>query len=177
MTTNLKGTALITGASSGIGAVYADRLARRGFDLILVARNGERLRKLADRLAGETGRKVDTLVADLTDRQDIARVEAVLRADSAITVLVVACPCALGLATPTALLVGSGRASKLGALIKGPEILESAHAADTIILDKTGTITTGAMGVADVRLLDGDLDEVPSIPSPRRSSATPGNAA
>ena len=88
MTTNLKGTALITGASSGIGAVYADRLARRGFDLILVARNGERLRKLADRLAGETGRKVDTLVADLTDRQDIARVEAVLRADSAITVLV-----------------------------------------------------------------------------------------
>ena len=88
MTTNLKGTALITGASSGIGAVYADRLARRGFDLILVARNGERLRKLADRLAGETGRKVDTRVADLTDRQDIARVEAVLRADSAITVLV-----------------------------------------------------------------------------------------
>lgn len=88
MTTNLKGTALITGASSGIGAVYADRLARRGFDLILVARNGERLRKLADRLTGETGRKVDTLVADLTDREGIARVEAVLRTDSAISVLV-----------------------------------------------------------------------------------------
>ena len=82
---------------------------------------------------------------------------------SAITVLVVACPCALGLATPTALLVGSGRASKLGALIKGPEILESAHAADTIILDKTGTITTGAMGVADVRLLDGDMDELVAL--------------
>jgi uncharacterized protein len=88
MTTNLKGTALITGASSGIGAVYADRLARRGFDLILVARNGERLRKLADRLAGETGHRVDTLVADLTDRQDIARVESVLRTDSTITMLV-----------------------------------------------------------------------------------------
>ena len=82
---------------------------------------------------------------------------------SAITVLVVACPCALGLATPTALLAGSGRASKLGALIKGPEILESAHAADTIILDKTGTITTGAMGVADVRLLDGDMDELVAL--------------
>lgn len=82
---------------------------------------------------------------------------------SAITVLVVACPCALGLATPTALLVGSGRAWKLGALIKGPEILESAHAADTIILDKTGTITTGAMGVADVRLLDGDMDELVAL--------------
>ena len=82
---------------------------------------------------------------------------------SAITVLVVACPCTLGLATPTALLVGSGRASKLGALIKGPEILESAHAADTIILDKTGTITTGAMGVADVRLLDGDMDELVAL--------------
>jgi len=88
MTTTSKGTALITGASSGIGAVYADRLARRGFDLILVARNGERLRKLADRLAGETGRKIDVLVADLTHRQDIARVEAVLRAGSGITMLV-----------------------------------------------------------------------------------------
>jgi heavy metal translocating P-type ATPase len=82
---------------------------------------------------------------------------------SAITVLVVACPCALGLATPTALLVGSGRASKLGALIKGPEILESAHAADTIIFDKTGTITAGVMGVADVRPLDGDMDELVAL--------------
>ncbi|MBE6484590.1 MAG: heavy metal translocating P-type ATPase, partial [Actinomycetaceae bacterium] len=69
---------------------------------------------------------------------------------SAITVLVVACPCALGLATPTALLVGSGRASRLGALIKGPEILETAHSVDTILLDKTGTLTTGIMRVDDV---------------------------
>lgn len=66
---------------------------------------------------------------------------------SAITVLVVACPCALGLATPTALLVGSGRLSRLGALIRGPEVLESAHRVDTIMLDKTGTLTTGIMNV------------------------------
>ncbi len=69
---------------------------------------------------------------------------------SAITVLVVACPCALGLATPTALLVGSGRLSRLGALIRGPEVLEGAHAVDTIMLDKTGTLTSGVMSVSEV---------------------------
>ncbi|MDM0005381.1 SDR family oxidoreductase [Variovorax sp. J22G73] len=92
MTANIsaktQGTALITGASSGIGAVYADRLARRGFDLILVARNRERLAALADRLGGETGRKVEVLPADLTDKADIARVEAVLRSRGDITMLV-----------------------------------------------------------------------------------------
>ncbi|MFP7696689.1 heavy metal translocating P-type ATPase [Trueperella sp. LYQ143] len=69
---------------------------------------------------------------------------------SAITVLVVACPCALGLATPTALLVGSGRLSRLGVLIRGPEVLEAAHHLDTIVFDKTGTLTTGQMRVDDV---------------------------
>lgn len=88
MTVNLKGTALITGASSGIGAVYADRLARRGHDLILVARNRDRLGTLAARLAGETGRKVETVAADLTNKDDIARVEAILRTNEAITMLV-----------------------------------------------------------------------------------------
>ena len=83
-----KGTALITGASSGIGAVYADRLARRGYDLILVARNRERLDDLAKRLAGETGRRVDVIAADLNDKADLARVETRLRADAGITVLV-----------------------------------------------------------------------------------------
>ena len=85
---NDKGTALITGASTGIGAVYADRLARRGHDLILVARNGERLRKLAGELATATGCRVTTIVADLTDADALARVEDVLRTDDSITMLV-----------------------------------------------------------------------------------------
>jgi short-subunit dehydrogenase len=82
------GTALVTGASSGIGAVYANRLARRGHDLVLVARNGERLQALAGRLGAETGRRVEALVADLTDRNGIARVEERLRGDARITMLV-----------------------------------------------------------------------------------------
>jgi short-subunit dehydrogenase len=82
------GTALITGASSGIGAVYADRLARRGFNLILVARSGDRLRALAAHLVESTGRRVDTLVADLSDSQDLARVEATLSSREDITMLV-----------------------------------------------------------------------------------------
>ncbi len=83
-----KGSALITGASSGIGAVYADRLAKRGYDLILVARNRERLDDLAKQLAGETGRSVDVIAADLNDKADLKRVESRLRTDAAITVLV-----------------------------------------------------------------------------------------
>jgi short-subunit dehydrogenase len=88
MTATSKGTALITGASSGIGAVYADRLARRGFDLVLVARNGERLQALAARLTAETGRKIETIAADLTDKKDIARVEAAIRTNRQLTLLV-----------------------------------------------------------------------------------------
>jgi hypothetical protein len=83
-----QGTALVTGASSGIGTLYADRLARRGYDLILVARNRERLEALAQRLTREAGRTVDLVVADLHDRKDLGRVEAVLRSDARITLLV-----------------------------------------------------------------------------------------
>jgi short-subunit dehydrogenase len=82
------GTALVTGASSGIGAIYADRLARRGYDLILVARNRERLEALAQRLTHETGRQVDRVVADLNDRKDVGRIEEVLRSNASITLLV-----------------------------------------------------------------------------------------
>lgn len=87
MNTTTKGTALITGASAGIGAIYADRLAKRGYDLILVARDKTRLAGLAQRLKSETGRSVDTVVADLNDRMDLARIEAILRTNANITLL------------------------------------------------------------------------------------------
>jgi short-subunit dehydrogenase len=83
-----KGTALVTGASSGIGAVYADRLAKRGYDLILVARNEQRLNAIADRLRGETGRQIAVLPADLNDNASLAKVEALLRDNPSITMLV-----------------------------------------------------------------------------------------
>lgn len=82
------GTALITGASTGIGAIYAERLARRGYDLVLVARNRERLEQLAQRLSEQSGRRVEVLVADLNDKADLARVEQLLRSDSRISLLV-----------------------------------------------------------------------------------------
>jgi Cu+-exporting ATPase len=74
---------------------------------------------------------------------------------AAVAVLIIACPCALGLATPTALMVGTGRGAQLGLLIKGPEVLESTRRVDTVVLDKTGTVTTGRMSLAGVAMADG----------------------
>jgi short-subunit dehydrogenase len=88
MSNNHRGTALVTGASSGIGATYADRLARRGYDLILVARDESRLQALAARLRAATGVKIDVLKANLVDKAELADVEQRLRDDQSITLLV-----------------------------------------------------------------------------------------
>ncbi|MGO1903572.1 MAG: heavy metal translocating P-type ATPase [Corynebacterium casei] len=94
-----------------------------------------------------------TLVAHLMLSQGVAPAFV-----AAVAVLIIACPCAMGLATPTAILVGTGRGAQLGLLIKGPEILESTKKVDTIVLDKTGTVTTGVMSVSEVVTAE-SLDE------------------
>jgi short-subunit dehydrogenase len=88
MTISRKGTAIVTDASSGIGAIYADRLARRDYDLVLVARNCERLHDLAKRLTHETGRTAKVVAADLGEKADLGRIETLLRSDLSISLLV-----------------------------------------------------------------------------------------
>src|SRR5258708_22607666 len=88
MSLHRNGAALITGASSGIGAAYAERLARRGYDLTLVARNRRRLDALAARISGETGRGIEVLQADLSNKEDLARIETALKQDASLTMLV-----------------------------------------------------------------------------------------
>lgn len=88
MFSNNKGTALVTGASAGIGAIYADRLAKRGYNVVLVARNRGRLDALAESITDDTARSVEVVVADLGQKADLAKVESILRTDASITLLV-----------------------------------------------------------------------------------------
>ena len=121
------------------------------------AQNGKaRVQRLADRVSAVfvpvvIGIAVVTLVAWLAAGQGPGAAFT-----AAVAVLIIACPCAMGLATPTALLVGTGRGAQLGILIKGPEVLESTRVVDTIVLDKTGTVTTGKMSLADVAAAPGE---------------------
>ena len=108
------------------------------------------VQRLADRIAGVFVPVVFVLAA-ATLGFWFARTNSITQAiGPAVAVLIIACPCALGLATPTALLVGTGRGAQLGILIKGPEVLESTRLVDTVVLDKTGTVTTGRMSVVGV---------------------------
>jgi uncharacterized protein len=153
MTTTHKGTALITGASSGIGAVYADRLAKAGYDLILVARNGSRLAELARDLTTKTGRSVETLPADLTVPADLAQVEKMLQNDQSITLLINNA----GIAAATPLLQSNvdEMAQMIALNVTAPTRLAYA-AAPAFVARGTGTIINIASVVAiNPKLLNG----------------------
>ena len=149
----------VAGATVNAGGRLVVRATRIGSDtalaqiarLVTAAQSGKApVQRLADRIAGifvpiVIGLAVATLGVWLASGES-----AVFAFTAAVAVLIIACPCALGLATPTALLVGTGRGAQLGLLIKGPEILESTRRVDTIVLDKTGTVTSGRMGLVAV---------------------------
>jgi Cu+-exporting ATPase len=155
----------VAGATVNAGGRLIVRATKVGADtalaqiarLVTEAQTGKApVQRLADRISGVFVPAVIVLaLATLAVR--LAAGEGTSAAFSAaVAVLVIACPCALGLATPTALLVGTGRGAQLGLLIKGPEILESTRTIDTIILDKTGTVTTGRMTLVDVTVAAGE---------------------
>ena len=119
------------------------------------------VQRLADRVSGVFVPVVIMLSLITLVGWLIADAEPATAFTAAVAVLIIACPCALGLATPTALLVGTGRGAQLGILIKGPEVLESTRRVDTVVLDKTGTVTTGQMTLVGVHPAEGeDADEV-----------------
>ncbi|UGQ15479.1 heavy metal translocating P-type ATPase [Yinghuangia sp. ASG 101] len=160
----------VTGATVNAGGRLVVRATRVGADtqlarmaqLVTEAQTGKAaVQRLADRVSGVFVPIVIVLaVATLGFwLGNAAGAEEAFTA--AVAVLVIACPCALGLATPVALLVGTGRGAQLGVLIKGPEVLENTRRVDTVLLDKTGTVTTGRMALVDVRPVNGgDADEL-----------------
>ncbi|MFK4729461.1 heavy metal translocating P-type ATPase [Agromyces mediolanus] len=149
----------VTGATVNAGGRLVVRATRIGADtqlaqmakLVEDAQTGKaEVQRLADRISGVFV-PIVIVVAVVTLGAWLGAGFPVAAAfTAAVAVLVIACPCALGLATPTALLVGTGRGAQLGILIKGPEVLESTRKVDTVVLDKTGTVTTGRMTLVDV---------------------------
>jgi P-type Cu+ transporter len=160
----------VIGATVNAGGRLLVRATRIGADthlaqiarLVTDAQSGKaRVQRLADRVSGVFVPVVIVLaVATLGFWLGAAQGPG-MAFTAAVAVLIIACPCALGLATPTALLVGTGRGAQLGILIKGPEVLESTRRVDTVVLDKTGTVTTGQMALVEVVPAPGlDPDEV-----------------
>ena len=154
----------VTGATTNAGGRLVVRATRIGSDtqlaqmakLVEDAQTGKaEVQRLADRISGVFVPIVIVIAAIALGGWLGAGFPVSAAFTAAVAVLVIACPCALGLATPTALLVGTGRGAQMGVLIKGPEVLESTRKVDTVVLDKTGTVTTGKMTLVDVVLEPG----------------------
>lgn len=153
MSTESKGTALVTGASSGIGKVYAERLAARGYDLLLVARRLDRLDALAKTLQETTGRKVETLKADLTQRADVAAVEKRLADDPTITLLVNNA----GISLNGSVLENDSQAIEqlIAINITAPTLLTATAAKAFIARDKGGIINIASVLAYAPEMMDG----------------------
>jgi P-type Cu+ transporter len=154
----------VVGATVNVGGRLIVRATRVGADtqlaqmarLVEEAQTGKAaVQRLADRISAVFVPIVIALAVGTFAFWLGAGAGATAAFTAAVAVLIIACPCALGLATPTALLVGSGRGAQLGILIKGPEVLESTRQVDTIVLDKTGTVTTGRMSLVDTQVAEG----------------------
>ncbi|MFD8415821.1 heavy metal translocating P-type ATPase [Streptomyces sp. NPDC059650] len=136
--------------------IGADTQLARMAKLVEDAQNGKaEVQRLADRISGIFVPVVLLLALGTWVTWLLLTDDATAAFTAAVAVLIIACPCALGLATPTALMVGTGRGAQLGILIKGPEVLESTRRVDTVVLDKTGTVTTGRMALVGVHPADG----------------------
>ncbi len=163
----------VTGATINVDGRLVVRATRVGADTTLArmarlveqAQSGKApVQRLADRVAGVFVPVVMVLAIGTLVGWLIATGSIDEAVRPAMAVLIIACPCALGLATPTALLVGTGRGAQLGILIRGPEVLEHTRRVDTVVLDKTGTITTGEMEVVDVSAVAPGAADVPGAP-------------
>ncbi|MEU9716223.1 heavy metal translocating P-type ATPase [Streptomyces sp. NPDC047976] len=158
----------VTGATVNAGGRIVVRASRVGADtklaqiarLVEAAQTGKAaVQRLADRISAVFVPIVILLAAGTLATWLLLGHPAPVALTAAVAVLIIACPCALGLATPTALMVGTGRGAQLGLLIRGPEVLESTRRIDTIVLDKTGTVTEGRMRLADVVAAEGESRE------------------